>query len=101
VRLDLPYLTPDPDRHGNDRLYVRKNGRKIRIRETPGTPEFLTAYSEALEALDGPASWSAKDRRPRLRARWAGWRPVISARPSSRRWQRNRRPRAGKSSSPA
>lgn len=60
VKLDLPYLTPDPDRHGNDRLYVRKNGRKIRIRQRPGTPEFLIAYNEALETLDGPASSERK-----------------------------------------
>ena len=33
MKLDLPYLMRDVDRHGNARLFVRRNGRKIRIRE--------------------------------------------------------------------
>ena len=54
MKLDLPYLMRDVDRHGNTRLFVRRNGRKIRIRETPGTPAFAKAYADALEALDAP-----------------------------------------------
>jgi integrase len=53
VRVDLPYLMADKDRHGNDRLYVRKHGKgKVRIRETPGTAAFTKAYAAALERLD-------------------------------------------------
>ncbi len=55
MKLDLPYLMTDTDRHGNRRLFVRRSGRKIRLRQAPGTTEFARAYSEALEALDGPA----------------------------------------------
>ena len=51
MRLDLPYLMADTDRHGNERLFVRRYGRKIRLREKPGTAAFATAYSTALEAL--------------------------------------------------
>ena len=40
VLLDLPYLYPDKDRHGNARLFVRRYGRKVRIREGPDTPAF-------------------------------------------------------------
>jgi len=52
--LDLPYLLSDPDRHGNPRLYVRRHGKRIRIKEQPGTPEFLAAYGSAVVALERP-----------------------------------------------
>jgi integrase len=51
-RVDLPYLFSDYDRHGNKRVFVRRHGRKIRIRQTPGTSEFLVAYTEALAELN-------------------------------------------------
>jgi hypothetical protein len=41
----------DWDRHGNRRVYVRRNGKKIRIREPQGTPEFFEAYWKAVERL--------------------------------------------------
>src|SRR5688572_21688906 len=62
VRLDLPYLMADTDRHGNRRLFVRRHGRKVRIREKPGTAAFASAYTEALAALE-----SAPTRTPRPR----------------------------------
>lgn len=69
MEIDLPYLARDRDRHGNWRLYVRKNGRKIRIKEAPGTAAFTRAYGEAVDALDGPAKL-----RPRKTARGTlGW----------------------------
>jgi hypothetical protein len=40
--IDLPYLSTNVDRQGNVRLYVRRGGEYIRIREKPGTPEFWT-----------------------------------------------------------
>lgn len=52
MRIDFPYLMPDEDRHGNRRLYVRKNGRKVRIREKPGTEAFAQAYADALHAIE-------------------------------------------------
>lgn len=49
MKIDLPYLMRDKDRHGNERFYVRKSGqRKVRLREDPGTPEFLAEYHKAL-----------------------------------------------------
>lgn len=60
VKLDLPYLSPETDRHGNDRLYVRRKGRRVRIRQKPGTPEFAKAYAAAIEELASPA---LRDRR--------------------------------------
>jgi integrase len=53
MRVDFPYLMPDQDRHGNERMYVRRRGRKVRIREKPGTEAFARAYADALRAIDG------------------------------------------------
>ena len=41
----------DMDRHGNVRVYYRgPDGRKIRLRNRPGSPEF---YREHLAAIEG------------------------------------------------
>lgn len=46
-----PYLIREKTRHGKTVYYVRKGvGPRVRIRETPGTPEFATAYEAALNA---------------------------------------------------
>lgn len=55
VKVDFPFLSSEPDRHGNERLYVRRNGRRIRIKEKPGTQAFAKAYATALEVLAQPA----------------------------------------------
>jgi integrase len=52
MRIDFPYLVRDVDRHGNARLYIRRNGRKIRVRQQLGTEAFAAAYSDAMRALD-------------------------------------------------
>jgi integrase len=46
----LRYVHEDADRNGNVRVYFwrGKGHRKIRIRETPGTPAFRAAYDAAL-----------------------------------------------------
>lgn len=51
MKTDLPYLERDEDRHGNPRVYVRRHGRRIRIKVAEGTADFAVAYSEALKAL--------------------------------------------------
>jgi integrase len=56
VETELPYLSREPDRHGNDRLYVRRHGRRIRIRVAEGTPAFAKAYSQAVDQLGEPPS---------------------------------------------
>ncbi len=48
--LDLRYLVKDTDRHGNERIYVRRCGRKIRIRDLGSVEEFMLAYRAALDA---------------------------------------------------
>jgi integrase len=56
METDLPYLSRDPDRHGNPRIYVRRNGKRIRLREAEGTPAFARAYAEAVEKIGDPSS---------------------------------------------
>src|SRR5687767_7288687 len=52
MKITLRYLCEDRDRHGNIRLYVRRNGRKVRIRERWGTLGFVDAYHAALTATE-------------------------------------------------
>ena len=59
--LDLKYLVKDTDRHGTVRVYVRKHGRKVRIRDLASVEEFMAAYRAALELRDtvSPSSSTA------------------------------------------
>ena len=43
-----PYLSRERNRHGTPVWYVRVSGKRIRIRETFGTPEFDATYQAAL-----------------------------------------------------
>ncbi|WP_069440746.1 site-specific integrase [Methyloceanibacter superfactus] len=54
MKINLRYISEDMDRHGNMRLYVRRNGRKIRIRERWGTEGFVAAYNNALAETERP-----------------------------------------------
>jgi integrase len=71
VKIDLPNLYEDEDRHGNTRRYarIREGGRsrKIRLKHAPGTPEFLVEYNSALAMLRGEAA--ARARPPQARAK--------------------------------
>lgn len=57
MKLDLPYLFSDVDRHGNVRWYVRKKiggkHRRIRLTKPPGSPTFMSEYQAALDRLTG------------------------------------------------
>jgi integrase len=55
--LNLRFLVEDVDRHGNVRVYLRRNGRKVRLHERPGTEAFMVEYRCALAGPtpDGPA----------------------------------------------
>jgi hypothetical protein len=52
MEIDLPYLDRDEDRHGNPRVYVRRHGKRIRIRVAEGTAAFAKAYSDAVDSLE-------------------------------------------------
>ena len=51
MKFRLKYVVEDVDRHGNVRLYYRRDGRKVRLRGPAGSPEFLADYRAA---ADGP-----------------------------------------------
>lgn len=74
---DLPFLSSEPDRHGNERLYVRRNGKRVRLRIEPGKPGFGAAYDKAIERLGAPPSRRAKPVPPETRRVWPkdtfGW----------------------------
>src|SRR5215831_9890582 len=71
--IDLPYLSRNKDRHGNVRLYIRKNRGYVRIRGTPGTPEFLNAYKVALERLGAPKDTPGPNARGQFPKGTLGW----------------------------
>ena len=49
ISVKLRFVYDDTDRHGNVRIYFwHKGGRKVRIRETPGTQSFFEVYHELL-----------------------------------------------------
>ena len=55
MKLDLPHLRPEINRHGKPVLYVRiGDGPRIRIKEKRGTQAFLAAYGVAVERLSRP-----------------------------------------------
>ena len=62
MKIDLPYLMQDVDRHGNVRLYVRrKNVGKVRLKLPPGSsPQFMDEYKAALDRLSEPKRASDK-----------------------------------------
>ena len=48
TELNPKYCVSDTDRHGTLRVYVRRHGRKVRIRELGTVEEFMAAYRAAL-----------------------------------------------------
>lgn len=47
MKIKLLGIVEDVDRHGNVRVYFRAAGKKIRLREKIGTPEFFIEYEAA------------------------------------------------------
>lgn len=64
----LRFIVTDKDRHGNERVYFRRNGSKVRIRETIGSPEFDSRYA-ALVA-DSPSLRSRENKSPAIKRKW-------------------------------
>jgi integrase len=75
TRIDFPYLMSDRDRHGNERLYVRRHGHKIRIRATPGTSS--TPMPTPCTPLPRETSLIAQLSKVRQQARSGGLQRVI------------------------
>lgn len=48
MKVKLKFVVRDTDRHGNIRLYYRKDGRKLRLRGPEGSQVFFEDYNRAL-----------------------------------------------------
>lgn len=46
--IKLKFIVQDTDRHGNVRVYFRKNGKKVRLTSEVGSAEFLAEYRMAM-----------------------------------------------------
>jgi hypothetical protein len=84
MRIDFPYLMVDWDRHGNQRVYVRRHGRKVRIKAKPGSEAFAQAYADALHAIEHGDGEGRQIIKGAAVGTWAGWRRAIFSHPSSR-----------------
>lgn len=50
MKVRIKYVVEDTDWHGNVRVYLRKDGRKVRLRGPLGSPDFWREYHAALKA---------------------------------------------------
>jgi hypothetical protein len=66
----LEYVSFDKDRHGQRRCYVRRNGRRVRIRERPGSPAFVEAVARALRKLERPEAIPSAIHGPKQGTLW-------------------------------
>lgn len=60
--MKLKFIARDQDRHGNVRVYFRKDGKKIRLRSPLGSPEFYGEYQAALAGMHPGQRPDQKDR---------------------------------------
>ena len=51
-----PYVSEEPDRHGNIRYYYRRYGRRLRLIGEPGTADFNTNVAEAAKQFTARVS---------------------------------------------
>ena len=54
MKCELPYVDGFRDRHGKNRYYFRRKGKRVKLSGTPGSVEFMAAYNAAL--ADTPAA---------------------------------------------
>lgn len=54
MEINLKYLHVETSRHGKTVVYVRRNGKRVRLTAQPGTPDFLDEYRKALSAIGTP-----------------------------------------------
>src|SRR4051812_5284419 len=75
MKIKLPYLLHDQDRHGNARVYFRQSGRPmVRLHAPPGSEAFLDEYRRARQGEAVPKAQPRKPARPEsLRALVEGY----------------------------
>lgn len=88
----LKHLAQDFDRHGNLRIYYRKNGKKIRLRGPLGSNEFLSDYNAAsigqLKSQPSPQSIAPQDTIKSLVEHYCKSAKYLSLAPRTRRVRR-------------
>jgi integrase len=77
MKVNLRHLSEELDRHGNVRLYVRRYGRRIRLRIARNDPGFLKAYQDALASLVDLQPPSPIDRKVPAARGTLGWLAVL------------------------
>ena len=54
MKIELPHILNDKDRHGKPRVYVRIHGKPmVRLKQEPGSEAFMQAYYAAIAKLTG------------------------------------------------
>jgi hypothetical protein len=76
---------------------MNATGRTVWIREQPGTPAFLAAYTAALEALEAPPASERKGPKvaPAGSLGWLGWLGLVLCLHGIKALDLSRRPPAG------
>lgn len=64
LKIHIPYVVADTDRHGNVRVYYRRNGRKVRLHQIAGTAAFAAEVEAAKSLLDTGANAKSSDDGP-------------------------------------
>lgn len=86
MKIDIPYVHTDRDRHGNVRVYYRPADKsvKIRLRAQPGTPAFFAELEAARAGAVRKAQALAE--RPRRTKASPSPSPTVPARAGTLRW---------------
>jgi len=74
MKVKYRYLVEDRDRHGNVRVYFRRGGPKIRIREEVGSPAFAKRYEELCATAPVQAVAHALPRSETFEGLWEAYR---------------------------
>lgn len=80
VKLDLPYIHEDVDRHGNVRVYFRRRGfGKVRMRDPVGSAAFMEIYQDLKAASDAGQPPPGKIQTGPKRSKPGSWRALCEA----------------------
>lgn len=64
LKINIPYVVADLDRHGNVRIYYRRHGRKVRLHQAVGTSAFAAELEAAKSVLDARVGTQPSDDGP-------------------------------------
>ena len=67
-----PYLSHERTRHSKSVWYVRRNGKRVRIKAAFGTPEFDAEYQAAIAGTSSGTHRPGRRRRRPRTGRWLG-----------------------------